>query len=66
MSSASPSSFPPVLVAEFLQHLQSNRYSENSLHCHRLDLKKFLTWLGVWDGDVVVRLRSWGFDDLNH
>ena len=65
MSSASPSSFPPVLVAEFLQHLQSNRYSENSLHCHRLDLKKFLTWLGVWDGDVVVRLRALGFDDLN-
>ncbi len=58
-------SAPPLLVAEFLRTLQSNRYSENSLHSHRLDLKKFLTWLGVWDGDVVVRLRTLGLDDLN-
>jgi len=58
-------SAPPLLVAEFLRTLQFNRYSENSLHSHRLDLKKFLTWLGVWDGDVVVRLRTLGLDDLN-
>ncbi len=64
MSSDSPPSVP-LLVLEFLRCLKSGRYSENSLHSHRLDLKKFLTWLGVWEGDVVVRLRTLGLDDLN-
>ena len=50
MPESSPQTSQP-LLQEFLNLLREKKYSENSLHSHRLDLQKYLDWLG--DGGEV-------------
>ena len=50
MPESSPQTSQP-LLQEFLNLLREKKYSENSLQSHRLDLQKYLDWLG--DGGEV-------------
>ena len=50
MPDSSPQTSQP-LLQEFLNLLREKKYSENSLQSHRLDLQKYLDWLG--DGGEV-------------
>ncbi|MDP6730868.1 MAG: site-specific integrase, partial [SAR324 cluster bacterium] len=50
MPESSPQTSQP-LLQEFLNLLREKKYSENSLQSHRLDLQKYLDWLG--DGREV-------------
>ena len=51
MPESSPQTSQP-LLQEFLNLLREKKYSENSLQSHRLDLQKYLDWLG--DGGEAV------------
>lgn len=53
------------LIAPFLQHLQSQQYSENSLQSHRLDLRRFLAWLEPEEGSSPLpRLKHLALEQL--
>ena len=49
--SISTSSTDQPLLRDFLKLLKERRYSENSLQSHRLDIQKYLDWLG--DGNEI-------------
>lgn len=45
------------LILQFLESLTNNKYSENSIKSHRLDLLKFAKWLGENEDVSLLRLK---------
>ena len=59
------------LVLEFLDSLQTKKYSKNSVQSHRLDLRKFLKWLEIDEENLdssklLNAIRKLGTDDIEN
>ena len=59
------------LVLEFLDSLQTKKYSINSVQSHRLDLRKFLKWLEIEEEDsdsnkLLAAIRKLGTDEIEN
>jgi len=58
-----------MLVSEFLDSLNNKKYAPNSIQSHRLDLRKFLRWIKVDEGDfdsqeLLKKIRRLNLEDL--
>ncbi|MGK5093626.1 tyrosine-type recombinase/integrase [Deltaproteobacteria bacterium TL4] len=52
------------LITQFMDHLSSKKYSENSLQNHRLDLFKFEKWLSGEEEMTLIRLQKLKAPDI--
>ena len=46
------------LIAQFIEYLQTKKYSLNSIQNHRLDLLRFKEWLEIQEGSTLNRLQK--------
>ena len=63
MSTPTSSTNQP-LLQDFLKLLKERKYSENSLQSHRLDIQKYLDWLGDGGEIRLDQLKDLKPDDI--
>ena len=52
------------LIAQFVEYLQTKKYSLNSIQNHRLDLLRFKEWLESQGGPALHRLQKLAVEDI--